>query len=77
MRDEQLLDDIDGLHQEIRELQELHRMQLAAIAASAMLNTREALAKHRIDRSNVYWTPALEAVYAAMEREIALLEGRA
>jgi predicted RNA-binding protein with EMAP domain len=45
------------------------RMQMAAIAAVALCNTPESLAKQRIDRRNPYWTPAYEEVVSAVERE--------
>jgi hypothetical protein len=55
---------------EVLEKAELHRMQLAAIDASSLANTRES-AKHRIDRTNPYWTPALQSVYEVVDREMA------
>jgi hypothetical protein len=59
-----------SLERRLRECEELHRMQLAAIGVSAMCNTRETAAQQRIGRSNPYWTLALEDVYRAVDREM-------
>jgi hypothetical protein len=61
---------IESLERQLKEVQELHRMQLAAIGVSAMCNTRETAAQQRIGRDNPYWTLALEDVYRAVDREM-------
>ena len=58
-------------HREVVEaLMERHRMQLAAIGVMATCNTRETANFHRIGRDNPYWTPALERVCIAVDREM-------
>lgn len=52
------------------EAEELHRMQLSAISVLALMNTRESAALHRIDNSNPCWTPSLQDVYDAVDREM-------
>lgn len=55
---------------------ETYRLQMAAIGVAAMSNTPESAAANRITRENPYWTPALEDVYRAIDREMALIAER-
>jgi hypothetical protein len=66
-----VIEERDAALRELKEAQELHRMQLAAIGVSAMCNTRGTAAQQRIGRDNPYWTLALEDVYRAVDREMA------
>ena len=60
----------DEVVKRVAELTERHRMQLAAIGVMATCNTRETANFHRIGRDNPYWTPALERVCIAVDREM-------
>lgn len=53
----------------IADLEELHRMQLAAVTAAVMQNTRSTAAD-RIGKENPYWTPAYQDVCDAVDREM-------
>lgn len=60
----------------LKDERELHRMQLDAISILSLCNTPESSKKQRIGRDNPYWTVALQDVYAAVDREIALTAER-
>lgn len=53
------------------ELEKL-RMQLAACGVAAMCNTRESVAKQRIDADNPYWCASYSDVCQAVDREMQL-----
>lgn len=54
----------------IAEMEELHRMQLAAISTASNANTRLSLDRSDIPSANPYWTVAFGDVRIAIEREI-------
>ncbi len=45
-------------------------MQLAAISAAALHNTRESAFRERIEKGHPYWTPEYDDVCRAVEREM-------
>ena len=61
---------IRSLERRLREAEELHRMQLAAISTATFANTQESFAKQQIERDNSYWTVAYNDVQCAIVREM-------
>src|SRR5574339_234979 len=57
----------------VEPLEEMHRMQLAAISSASIQNTENTVKENRIDRSNPYWTVAYDDVCRAVDREMQLL----
>jgi hypothetical protein len=57
------------LEAEIKELKELHTMQLAAVMTASIQNT-ESTVKYRIGRDSPYWTQAYADVCVAIDREM-------
>lgn len=66
---DQLRADNARLVGELKELQELHNMQLAGISTASLQNT-ESTVKDRINRDNPYWTVAYGDVCVAVDREM-------
>ena len=66
----ELPDQVDSkaLESKIREMEELHRMQLAGISTATQQNT-EASKLARIGKENCYWTPTYQDVCNAVDRE--------
>ena len=56
------------------ELEEKHRLQLAAIMTASVCNTEKSLNQNTLDQDNPYRTVALGDVEAAMRREILLIK---
>jgi hypothetical protein len=54
--------------------EETYQLQMAAIGVGALANTRKTAQEQRIPKDNPYWTPPLEDVYAAVDREMTLRE---
>jgi hypothetical protein len=64
------LTSIDKLRAKVKELEEFHTMQLAAVMTASIQNT-ESTVKDRIGSDNPYWTQAYADVCVAIDREMA------
>ena len=62
------------LEEEIENLKETHRLQLAGVSVMSLCNTKKSLRKNRIKNTSPYWTAVSDDVAEAMEREIGLIE---
>lgn len=56
------------------ELEYKHKMQMAAISAVSLANTRESMSLVNIKEKSEFWSPAFDDVKAAIEREVLLRE---
>lgn len=68
--DQEVATYIDELAARLAAVEEIHRMQLAAISAAATANTEESAKETAIGRDNPYWTPAYGDVFYAVSREV-------
>lgn len=57
------------LEMQVKQMEELHVMQLAAISTATVQNT-ETMVKDRIDKTSPYWTVAYMDTCVAVDREM-------